>query len=342
MACSNSGRRGRESSRRSSRSGEPSPCASSQGSAPGGEEADGRAPRAPQPAEDDLIALVDEAPPMRAANISTPTARLALARARAGARRRTRGKRAHDPGLSPSRDNRWRLVGRVHFNLAENRKDADRPFAFLATYASTLGAQGALRHLGLGHALREYAGAGAKAELLRLLEPVNRAGESCAWLKEIVELGKFFTPPLDPERGDAAPFRRQTLERAGVVVRMPATWRMNRPSRPAVEATVGSKAPSLVGAESLLDFKVDVSLDGETLTAEEIERLLAATDGLAMLRGKWVEVDHERLEAALERLNEVERLARQEGVSFGQAMRLLAGAEIGSANETLADASFGT
>ncbi len=116
---------------------------------------------------------------------------------------------------------------------------------------------------------------------------------------------------------------------------------MNRPSRPAVEATVGSKAPSLVGAEFLLDFKVDVSLDGETLTAEEIERLLAATDGLAMLRGKWVEVDHERLKAALERLNEVERLARQEGVSFGQAMRLLAGAEIGSAKETLADPSFG-
>ena len=61
-----------------------------------------------------------------------------------------------------------------------------------------------------------------------------------------------------------------------------------------------------------------------------------------MLRGKWVEVDHERLKATLERLDAVERLAREEGVSFGQAMRLLAGAEIGGAAEAqAADASWG-
>ena len=78
-----------------------------------------------------------------------------------------------------ARDSRWRQVGRVHLNLAENRKDGERPFAFLATYASSLTAHGALRHAPLGAALREYAGAGAKRELLTLLEPVSRAGESC-------------------------------------------------------------------------------------------------------------------------------------------------------------------
>ncbi len=176
-----------------------------------GENADGRAPRAPQPAEDDLIALVDEAPPMRGSEYLDADCLASLWRALEQAL----DDELAESGLTiqaflQSRDSRWRLVGRVHFNLAENRKDVDRPFAFLATYASTLGAQGALRHLGLGHALREYAGAGAKAELLRLLEPVNRAGESCAWLKEIVEFGRDFSPPpLDPERGDAAPFRRR-------------------------------------------------------------------------------------------------------------------------------------
>ena len=34
----------------------------------------------------------------------------------------------------------WNLVGRVHFNLAENRKDPEAPFAFLATYTSRLSA----------------------------------------------------------------------------------------------------------------------------------------------------------------------------------------------------------
>ena len=34
----------------------------------------------------------------------------------------------------------WNLVGRVHFNLAENRKDDEAPFAFLATYTTRLSA----------------------------------------------------------------------------------------------------------------------------------------------------------------------------------------------------------
>ena len=121
----------------------------------------------------------------------------------------------------------------------------------------------------------------------------------------------------------------ETLEQAGVVVRMPASWRAGRPSRPSVEATVGSSAPSFVGASSLLDFQVEVSLDGEPLTPDEVASLVGSADELAMLRGKWVEVDPMHLKATLDRYAEIERLARKEGVSFGRAMRLLAGADIG-------------
>ncbi|HZZ62258.1 MAG TPA: DEAD/DEAH box helicase [Roseiarcus sp.] len=293
------------------------------------------APRVSEPAEADIAALADEAPPMRGGEYLDAGCLVSLWRALEGAL----DDELAQGGLSiqaflQARDSRWRLVGRVHFNLAENRKDSDRPFAFMATYASTLGAQGGLRHLGLGHALREYAGAGAKAELLRLLEPVSRASESCGWLKEIVESGEIFHPlRWTPREAMRLLSDVESLERAGVVLRMPAAWRNNRPSRPSVEATVGSEAPSLVGAKSLLDFNVEVVLDGETLTREEIERLIASTDGLAMLRGKWVEVDHERLKATLDRLDAVERLASEEGVSFGQAMRLLAGAGIGGGAE---------
>jgi non-specific serine/threonine protein kinase len=308
-----------------------------------GEPAAGGAPRIEEPAEAEVAALADEAPPMRGGEYLDAECLLSLWRALEGAL----ADELAQSGLSvqaflQSRDNRWRLVGRVHFNLAENRKDSDRPFAFMATYASTLGAQGALRHLGLGHALREYAGAGAKAELLKLLEPVSRASESCAWLKEVVESGEIFHPlRWTPREAMRLLSDVETLERAGVVVRVPAAWRNKRPSRPAVEATVGSEQPSLVGAQSLLDFKIEVVLDGEILTREEIERLIASTDGLAMLRGKWVEVDHERLRETLDRLDAVDRLAREEGVSFGQAMRLLAGAEIGAALRRRASTSPG-
>jgi superfamily II DNA or RNA helicase len=223
----------------------------------------------------------------------------------------------------------WNLVGRVHFNLAENRKDEDAPFAFLATYTTRLSAQAKAQHLPLGKALQEYSGAKNRERLLSLLMPVQRAAEHCPWLKAMVDGGEIFHP-LRWRPALAVQFLKDVpaLESAGVVVRMPASWRMNRPARPQVKATVGGKAPSKLGTDALLDFRMEVTLDGESLTAAEVKRLLAQSDGLALIRGKWVEVDHERLSRTLDQFEAVERRAASDGLSFGEAMRMLAGAGI--------------
>ena len=223
----------------------------------------------------------------------------------------------------------WNLVGRVHFNLAENRKDEDAPFAFLATYTTRLSAEAKAQHLPLGKALQEYAGARNRERLLSLLMPVQRAAEHCPWLKAMVDAGEIFHP-LRWSPQQALQFLKDVpaLESAGVVVRMPASWRMNRPARPQVKATVGGNAPSQLGMDALLDFRMEVTLDGEKLSAAEIKRLLAHSDGLALIRGKWVEVDHERLSRTLEQFEAIERRAAADGLSFGEAMRMLAGAGI--------------
>ena len=219
------------------------------------------------------------------------------------------------------------LVGRVHFNLAENRKDEEAPFAFLATYTTRLSAQAKAQHLPLGKALQEYAGAKNRERLLSLLLPVQRAAEHCTWLKVMVDAGEIFHPlRWKPAAGAGIPEGRSALESAGVVVRMPASWRMNRPARPQVKATVGGKVPSQLGLDALLDFQMEVTLDGESLSAAEIKRLLAQSDGLALIRGKWVEVDHERLNRTLEQFEAIERRAATDGLSFGEAMRMVAGA----------------
>ena len=57
----------------------------------------------------------------------------------------------------------WNLVGRVHFNLAENRRDDEAPFAFLATYTSQLSAHGKAQHLPLDRALTPVRGQGDSA-----------------------------------------------------------------------------------------------------------------------------------------------------------------------------------
>jgi SNF2 family DNA or RNA helicase len=127
------------------------------------------------------------------------------------------------------------------------------------------------------------------------------------------------------------------LETAGVVVRMPAAWRGNRPPRPRVTGTVGGKAPSGLGQEALLDFRMEVTLDGESLTADEIRELLAKSDGLALVRGRWVEVDREQMNRMIEHFSAVERTAAENGLGFRDAMRLLAGADV-SGDESAAAA----
>ena len=151
----------------------------------------------------------------------------------------------------------------------------------------------------LGQALREYAGAANREKLLSLLVPVQRAAETCDWLRPMIDAGEIFTIRCAGRRGrpracwPACP----TWRHAGVVVRMPPTWRASRPPRPQVTGTVGARKPSALGLEGVLDFHMDVTLDGETLSAKEIATLLSGTDSLVLLRGQWVEIDRERLRA---------------------------------------------
>ena len=105
-----------------------------------------------------------------------------------------------------SRHPAWNLVGRVHFNLAENRKDEEAPFAFLATYTTRLSAQAKAQHLPLGKALQEYAGAKNRERLLSLLMPVQRAAEQCALAEDDGRCGRdLSSAALEPATGAAAP-----------------------------------------------------------------------------------------------------------------------------------------
>jgi superfamily II DNA or RNA helicase len=283
---------------------------------------------APSDAELDSLALI--APPMTGAEYLTGTVLHAMWQELDSAFRREQSEsKCGVQDFLKRRNPAWNLVGRVHFNLAENRKDENAPFAFLATYTTRLSAHAKAQHLPLGQALREYAGAGNKDRLLSLLLPVQRAAGSCPWLKTILDAGEIFHP-LRWSHHEATRMLRDVpqLESAGVVVRMPAAWRANRPSRPRVTAKIGGSAPSGLGQNALLDFRMEVTLDGESLTSAEIRELLAQSDGLALVRGRWVEVDRERLKRMIEHFGEAERAAAETGLSFGEAMRMLAGANL--------------
>ena len=231
----------------------------------------------------------------------------------------------------------WNLVGRVHFNLAENRQDPEAPFAFLATYTSRLSAHGKAQHLPLSQALAEFADGKRKAQLLSLLLPVQRATEQCDWLRAMVDEGDLYHP-LRWTSADAWRFLVDVpkLEAAGIVVRAPGTWQAGRPSRPLLKVSVGTKPPSLLGMDALLDFNMEVTLDGERLSAAEIKTLLKSGDGLQLIRGRWVELDGKRLTRLLERFQAMQRMAADGGLPLAEAMRLVAGASLESVDDSVA------
>ena len=289
----------------------------------------GTAQIAAAPPLQDLEALVADAPPMTGAEYLTAAVLRDLWTELDGAFRAelTQSKQSLQDFLKQHHP-AWNLVGRVHFNLAENRSDAAAPFAFLATYTTRLSAQAKAQHLPLAQALREYSAVKHQARLLSLLAPVQRAAEQCAWLRAMVDAGEIFHP-LRWTPAEAFQFLNDVprLEGAGIVVRMPGTWQLGRPPRPRVKASVGGTAPSLLGKDALLDFSMEMTLDGERLSAAEIKKLLAGADGLQLLRGRWVEVDRERLGRMLERFRNIEQAAAG-GMPFVEAMRLVAGATV--------------
>jgi superfamily II DNA or RNA helicase len=299
-------------------------------------------PAVPEPTEGELASLLLSAPMMAGAEYLTSDVLLGLwhetAQAFAAGLKAAGTSLQHFlQALNPA----WNLVGRVHFNLAENRRDQEHPFAFMATYTTRLSAQAKAQHVPLGQALREYAGAANRDKLLSLLLPVQRAAEHCDWLKPMIDTREIFQP-LRWSPSEAARFLRSLpeLETAGVVVRMPATWRANRPARPQVTATVGSSKPSALGLEAVLDFRMGVMLDGEPLTDDEIATLLSGTDDLVLLRGQWVEVDRARFERTMERFRAAEELAAREGLSFSEAMRMVAGAAVTNDDTAAPDADW--
>ena len=224
----------------------------------------------------------------------------------------------------------WHMVGRICFHLAENKANPEAPFAFLATYVGQVSQQAGARHQPLGRALQEYAGAGNRDMLLGLLLPVNRAAEESPWLRALVDTGAVFRP-LAWTPADAHQFLRNipVFEAAGIVVRVPDWWKPQQPPRPQVKVNVG-KSASGMGLDAMLDFDVSLTLDGETLSDEEWRQLMAAGDGLVRLRGRWVELDRDKLAGVLAHWKKVQSATKGDGVSFLEGMRLLAGAALGS------------
>lgn len=211
------------------------------------------------------------------------------------------------------------IAGRLYFHLVENPANA-YPFAFLCTYATKIGSE--IRHMPLKYALEEFKGDNER--LLHLMGTIYKASGQSSFISSLMESGELFNP-IRLTDGEAYTFLKETplYRECGIGCRIPDWWKKGH-STSKTTLTIGTKAESLLGLDSLLSYHLSMQLNGQDITLQELQQLLLEQNGLRLFKGKWVEVDHRRLEETLSQYLEMQsRFAG--GITLRQWMQLQQG-----------------
>lgn len=232
------------------------------------------------------------------------------------------------------------VAGRVFFHLVESRQE-EYPFAFMATYSTKPVKSRKAVHTPLKNALLEFKDDSAK--LLSLLSTVARAADSSSLIGGLMDSGELFSP-LRFSAADAYVFLKEipVYEEAGIMCRVPDWWRRHT-NAVTLSLNVGNKKQSKVGLDAIVDFSPSLMIDGEKLTRKQLEEFLKMAEGLVLYKGKWVEINRKKLEAALSALDKARALTQDGSLSLSEAMRLELGfqADMDKENEIPVTVSSG-
>ena len=205
-------------------------------------------------------------------------------------------------------------AGRIFFHLAEYR-EADYPFAFVATYST--GGKDSVNHVPLKNALIEHKD--NQDEMLALLSVLSKATEKSYFIADLIESGELFLPiKLNVKEADIFLSEVDVYEECGISCRIPDWWK----EKAKLQVSIGNKSPVTLGLEAILDFSPGFFLGDVELTREETAKLLEDSAGLAFIKGKWVNADKKQLEVVLAAFDKINMSG---SMTFAEAMRLQLG-----------------
>lgn len=188
---------------------------------------------------------------------------------------------------------------RIYFHLVENMYDEDNPFAFMATYA-TKDQAGRVMHMPLAHALIEYKD--HQEELLALLSSLNKVADGVEYIQYLMDTGELFHPiKLKVKEAYSLLKAVPLIEKSGIKCRVPNWWKKHY-SSVHLNVSAGEKKPSFFGLQTLMELTPSLSINGYTLTSDDINSLLQQEEGLTFMKGQWVEVNHHKLQELLEKM----------------------------------------
>lgn len=194
------------------------------------------------------------------------------------------------------------IPSRIYFYLVEN-KDSDKyPFAFLATY--TVKQNNKIIHCPLNNALTELSN--QREKLKELVYSIERAGEQSVLINGLIQSGNIFFPTKLNEK-EAYTFLQEVnlYESCGIICRIPK-WH----TESKIQINCDDKQLFNIGYLSvgaINKYTPALIYRGVEITPDQARKLLSKSEGLELVKGRWIENHHAELQ---ELLDEYETLSK--------------------------------
>ena len=204
------------------------------------------------------------------------------------------------------------IPSRVFFHLVE-LSNGDKPFAFMATYTAKQNEK--ITHYPLRKALKEYAN--MENEFRELTKSLYKISKKSKFIKKLIESGEIFSP-IYLSIDEAYTFLKEInlYEKEGIICRIPNWWNQKSKSTQ-IEINIDQRredAFHFFGIGSLVKVSPTMMYQGLEITKRDIENLLIETEGLSLIKGKWIEIDKEKLTNLLEEYEELSK----DGTTFSE------------------------
>jgi SNF2 family DNA or RNA helicase len=108
--------------------------------------------------------------------------------------------------------------------------------------------------------------------------------------------------------------------------RIPNWWKHKTPGL-RVNISLGNSKPSGLGMNGLIDFNAQLMLGSESMSVEEVKALMAESQGMALIKGKWIEIVPEKLQQTLDAYDRARQLMLEGNLTLREAMRMQLGAD---------------